>query len=395
VTDLPPLPPFDEIGRRLTAWFDANHRLLPWRVPPERQAGGFPPDPYRVWVSEVMLQQTRVDTVIPYFLRWMDLFPDVRSLAESGEEAVLKAWEGLGYYSRALNLHRGARLLVERHGGRLPDDPAALRGIPGVGAYIAAAVSSIAFGRREGVVDGNVIRVFTRLLADGSDPARPELHRRIKARVEESHGEHPPGWVNQAWMELGALVCRPRPACPSCPLAGICRAHALGREGGFPAKTPRPGPPVRRGLLVLTVSPPPAGTDPPDPPDLPGGVGRWVRDQERQVLLVRRGSRGLLGGLWELPNWEFAGDPPDPQAFCRERGLRLLRDTGLEVRHRYSHFEIRFRLLLGEMPLAASDNPALSAWTERRWTAFRDLAAPPRPRVHILAMARLGLLPGR
>lgn len=345
----------------LLDWYRRHRRLLPWRQTA---------DPYRIWVSEVMLQQTRVETAIAYYQRWMEALPDVRALAASDEQKVLKLWEGLGYYGRARHLRRAARLLVERYGGRIPADPRAIRELPGIGDYIAAAVLSIAYGVPEGVVDGNVIRVTSRLLADGADSSSPAFRRRIKALVEASFFDFPPGEVNQAWMELGALVCKPRPACPACPLRSRCRARAQGRETDFPVKPPRRAAPLRRGIILwLQRSPGSAGSP---------------------LLLVRRESRGLLGGLWELPNWELGGEPGETaglEELFDRRGIRLLEDTGREVRHGYSHFAIRSRIYRAgferEQPLAE--------WVEQRWVLPRELSAYPRPRLHIRAMERLGL----
>ncbi|MDP9349789.1 MAG: A/G-specific adenine glycosylase, partial [Gemmatimonadota bacterium] len=194
-----PLPSLRDL---LLRWYDAHRRDLPWR------AEG-PPDPYRVWLSEVMLQQTRVETVKPYFRRWLERFPTLAALAEAPQDEVLKAWEGLGYYSRARNFHRAAREVVERYGGEVPGDAAAFRALPGVGRYTAGAVLSIAFGRPEPVVDGNVRRVFARLL-DDPDPAEGALWALAEALVPGAR----PGDLNQALMELGATVCVPRnPRC--------------------------------------------------------------------------------------------------------------------------------------------------------------------------------------
>lgn len=390
-----PLPagPFPrELLAALLEWYRRRKRDLPWR----RTS-----DPYAIWVSEVMLQQTRVETVIPYYARWLAAFPDPAALAAAPEERVLKLWEGLGYYSRARHLQEAARRVTAEHGGRIPSDPAAFRRLPGVGEYIAAAVLSIAFGVPEAVVDGNVVRVVSRLLADPADSSTPAFRRRVKALLEAGfHGEAP-GEVNQAWMELGALVCRPRPACGVCPLAPWCRAHALGRETDFPVKARRRPVPLKRGVILWLQQTAPSGATV-APSGAPGAGAAESARGGRPLLLVRRASRGLLGGLWELPNWlleEGAAGPeggpdrgPDParlEAFCRERGIRLLADTGVEVRHGYSHFTVVLRVWRAEAP---SPGPLLADWVEQRWVPPAELAAYPRPRVHILAMARLGLL---
>lgn len=411
----------------LMDWYRLRRRDLPWR----RTS-----DPYAIWVSEVMLQQTRVEAVIPYYRRWMETFPDAAALAAAPEERVLKLWEGLGYYSRARHLQQAARRVVEEHGGRLPADPGLIRRLPGVGEYIAAALLSIAFGLPEAAVDGNVVRVAARLLADGADSTTPAFRRRIKALLEESFHGYPPGEVNQAWMELGALVCRPKPACGVCPLQAHCRAHALGRETDFPVKPARRAAPQRWGIILWlekepggaeaggTVSEAPGAASPAARAAAPGAAGSAPASPQRPLLLVRRASRGLLGGLWELPNWLLAADPgglgeaaggtgaaaPQPggrrtgrpaapagagpfepdrlEAFCRARGIRLLADTGIEVRHSYSHFSVVYRIW--RAGLQAAERP-LAGWVEQRWVPPGDLPAYPRPRVHILAMERLGL----
>ncbi len=385
-----------ELVAALLGWYRRSRRDLPWR----RTS-----DPYAIWVSEVMLQQTRVDTVVPYFLRWLAAFPDAAALAAAPEERVLKLWEGLGYYSRARHLQKAARILVAEHGGRLPPDPAAVLGLPGIGEYIAAAVLSIAFGAPEAAVDGNVVRVVSRLRADEADASTPAFRRGVKALLEASFHGFPPGEVNQAWMELGALVCRPRPACGVCPLAAFCRAHALGRETDFPVKPRRRPVPLRRGVIAWL---PRTAGGTAAAAAAPEGSARKAPgarpDRDRPLLLVRRASRGLLGGLWELPNWELpgpepggAGAPPedDPfdfarlEPFCRARGVRLLGDTGVEVRHGYSHFSVAYRVWRAEL---SAPDARLDGWVEQRWVPPAELADYPRPRVHILAMERLGLL---
>ncbi|MBA3584678.1 MAG: A/G-specific adenine glycosylase, partial [Gemmatimonadetes bacterium] len=250
-----------ETRQDLLAWYDRQQRDLPWRR--ER-------DPYRVWVSEVMLQQTRVETVLPYYERWMKRFPALDDLADADPEDVLRAWSGLGYYARARNLHRAAMTVRERHGAVLPNDAARLRELPGVGAYTAGAVASIAFGRPEPAVDGNARRVLCRLF-DLASPSAAELFRRAAALVDPDR----PGDFNQALMELGATVCRPRaPRCARCPLARGCRARARGTAEYRPrARSGGPVPAFRVGTAVVVSS-----------------RGRF--------LLGRRPPRGLLGGLW-------------------------------------------------------------------------------------------------
>jgi len=257
-----------DVRAALLAWYDEGHRELPWR-----SESGLFADPYAVWVSEVMLQQTRVETVRPYFTRWIERFPTVEALAEAEPDAVLKSWEGLGYYSRARTLHRAAREVVARYGAVVPSEAAELRSLPGIGRYTAGAVSSIAFGKEEPVVDGNVRRVLARWL-DQADPADGDLWRLAADLVA---GERP-GDLNQALMELGAMICRPRnPECDRCPVQQSCGAYGAGTTGVRPA-------PKRKPALPLEVY----------------GVGVVIC--RGRVLIVRRPPNGRLGGMWEFPN---------------------------------------------------------------------------------------------
>ena len=380
---------FTELSHRLLDWFLKNKRDLPWR---EEH------DPYRIWVSEVMLQQTRSESVAPYYLRWIKRFPDLYSLARADQQQVLKMWEGLGYYSRARNLHRASRLIVEQPGGRFPDTERQIRTLPGVGEYTAAAVLSIAFAKPLGVVDGNVLRVLSRLLADGGQPSGNirSLKQRVRGFVEASFGGFHPGWMNQAWMELGALVCTPVPRCRLCPLAYACRARREHRIGEFPPRPLRPPLPVRSGSLLLLLPPSPpesflaARGRPPGRMEYRSSeteqIGGLMRRHDLPLLLVRRKSRGLLGGLWEMPNFPERDDAL--AGSLRRLDIEMLFHTEQEVRHRYSHFEVHFRLLAA---VFTKQRP-LDSWTEQRWVSTRELDDFPRPKVHIEAMRRFGLL---
>ena len=295
----------------LLAWFQANRREMPWRDQP---------DPYAVWVSEIMLQQTQVAAVRPYFTRFMQRFPTVQALAQAPIEDVLKRWEGLGYYRRARLLHQAAQQVVEMHGGRLPETAAELGRLPGIGPYTAAAIASICFGEAVPVVDGNVARVFARyrLLRDDFSklPARQALAKWLQPAFD---GAAHSGDLNQAMMELGALVCRPRnPDCTACPLAAACSARARGVQADYPARLARRPVPVRPEVAIALRR---------------GG----------RLLLARRDGTGLLGGLWELP-----GGGVVPGETAAEAAARLLRDiAGLEagtltaqgsITHAFSHF---------------------------------------------------------
>jgi A/G-specific adenine glycosylase len=333
-----------------------------------------------------MLQQTQADTVIPYYHRWLARFPDFPSLADAAEAEVLKLWEGLGYYTRARNLMRAARVVVREHGGRLPESAAELARLPGVGPYTAAAVASIAFGEPAGVVDGNVARVYARLAADDADAAAPAFRRRARSCVEAGMAGQDPGLINQAWMELGALVCRPRPGCPACPLAPLCRARAAGRQAELPARKVLRPVPLRRGRLHVilalaeTAARRLAGLL--ASCERPAEAGRLILESGAPLLLVQERARGLLGGLWGFP--VFPEDAPHPFP-----GLTLLKDSGEEIRHAYTHFTVRYTVTLAALPPAAR----LDGYPEQAWAPPGELAAYPRARVHIKAMERFGLLP--
>lgn len=297
-----------QFGRELLAWYEANKRDLPWR---ENK------DPYRIWVSEIMLQQTRVDTVIPYYLRFMDKFPTIRALAEAPEEEVLKCWEGLGYYSRARNLQAGAREAVRLYGGTVPDDKAAVAGLKGVGPYTAGAIMSIAFNRPEPAVDGNVMRVFSRYFLLEGDIAKPAVRQDIERLAAAIIPEGRAGDFNQAIMELGALVCTPKsPGCLLCPVVSHCAGRAAGRELELPLKTKAkpPRPEVRLAALVE-------------------GSGAMAG----RVLVRRRPDSGLLARMWELPHVKLpdgadaaAGGDAGGRFDALSRGLAA--EAGLLVR---------------------------------------------------------------
>jgi A/G-specific adenine glycosylase len=255
------------LRQKLLAFYDRSRRDLPWR-----NTG----NPYAVWVSEVMLQQTRVETVLRYFTAWMRRFPDIVALARAPEADVLHAWQGLGYYSRARRLQAAARAVVERHGGELPSDPALLRALPGVGAYSAGAIASIAFGKREPLVDGNVVRVLTRVFGLRGDPTRGALKRSLWELARELVPEQRPGDFNQALMELGAVVCTPRsPACSACPLEKSCVARRSGLTELLPELPARAAPTAVRAAAavlcergrVLIVK---------EPADAPRWAGLWT-----------------------------------------------------------------------------------------------------------------------
>jgi A/G-specific adenine glycosylase len=297
----------------LLAWYDAAGTALPWRGET---------DPYRVWLSEIMLQQTQIETVKPYYARFLALFPTVEALAAAALDAVLKAWEGLGYYSRARNLHRCAQAVVREHGGRFPETADALLALPGIGRYTAGAIASIAFGGRAAVLDGNVIRVFSRLLDLADEVTRPAVLARLWAQAEAWLPAARAGDYNQALMDLGRLICTPkRPACAACPLAERCRARAAGTQPMRPVKAarkPTPHHQVAAGLI-------------------------W--DDAGRLLIGQRPADGLLGGLWEFPGGKQ--EPGETLAECLARELREELAITVEVgelfttvEHAFTHFRI-------------------------------------------------------
>lgn len=300
------------IQRALHQWYLNNRRDLPWRRTQ---------DPFAIWVSEVMLQQTQVKTALPYYERFMEMFPTVQCLADATLQAVLKAWEGLGYYSRARNLHRAAGIVASQMDGRLACDWQTFKRLPGVGDYIAAAVLSIAFGRPHAVADGNVKRVLARLFLIDVPVNQATGHKVFQTTAQQLLSHSSPGDHNQAVMELGALVCTPRlPACGSCPLKRFCRAAGTDQIDRYPLRLKTNPTPEHRLVCAVVV-------------------------KKGRLLLIRRPSEGLLGGLWEFPN----GPWKSGEAFTRACIYMVRSAVGLDVkplgrltsvRHAYSHFKI-------------------------------------------------------
>ncbi|MFM8979070.1 MAG: A/G-specific adenine glycosylase [Planctomycetia bacterium] len=348
----------------LLAWYDAHKRDLPWRGSR---------DPYAIWVSEVMLQQTRVDTVRERWVRFLARFPSVQALARADEQAVLKEWEGLGYYRRARNLQAAARQLLAQ-GGRLPADAAGWAALPGVGPYTAAAVASIGFGQPVAVVDGNVERVLARWLHDERPVDEAATRRDLAAAAQRLLDPARPGDANQALMELGATVCTPRaPLCLLCPWAAECGARKAGDAESLPRKAPRKAGPHH---------------------DIAAGIV-W---RDERVLIARRPAEGLLGGLWEFPGGKRRAGESLEQACVRE----VREETGLSVRveapfvaidHAYSHFSITLHLFHCRWQ---SGEPRPLGCEEPRFVALGELAAYPFPRANAKALEVLlaGQVPG-
>ena len=305
----------DRLPLPLLEWFRDNARKLPWRNDPT---------PYHVWLSEIMLQQTRVAAALDYYRRFLEECPDLETLAALPEDRLMKLWQGLGYYSRARNLQKAARVIVNEYGGTFPADYEAVRALPGVGDYTAGAVCSIAFGQPVPAVDGNVLRVAARVSGDGGDISSPEMKKRVTEAVRAVMPLHAPGAFNQALMELGATVCLPNgaPLCETCPARDFCAALTQDRIAELPFKSPK----KPRRVEERTV---------------------WLLFHDDRAALRRRSERGLLAGLWEFPN-EPAGSNPLP-------GWGIVRKSDEyagQAKHIFTHVEWHMTLRAVE---AASD----------------------------------------
>jgi A/G-specific adenine glycosylase len=321
----------------LLDWYAHNARQLPWRGRS---------DPYAIWISEIMLQQTRVDTVIPYFESWMLHFPSIRALAEADLQGVLKVWEGLGYYSRARNLHRAAQIVVTEYGGSLPQDVRSLKRLPGIGRYTAGAIASIAFGLDEPVLDGNVRRVMARVF-NVIEPVRSVEGERVLWRYAAEHlPSGQAGAYNQALMDLGATICVPRlPYCNRCPLRQLCQALALNLQEKLPVIAPKAVIPH----YTVTAA---------------------VIHEAGRVLITRRPLKGLLGGLWEFPGGKVL--PGEGLSDCLQR--EICEELGVEIvvgrpvgvyRHAYTHFRLTLHAFACE--LCDGAEPRLLQVNDLRW----------------------------
>jgi len=314
------------VSSQLLNWYRCHARTLPWRDHP---------NPYAVWVSEIMLQQTRVETVIPYFEKWMRLFPTVKDLANASERDVLNAWEGLGYYSRARNLYKASKIVAEKYNGKLPRDLDDLRALPGIGRYTVGAIASMAFGMDEPTLDGNLRRVFARLFDVAVPADTPAGEKILWALAAEHLPKGKAGDYNQALMDLGAVICTPKnPRCLICPLMEMCAA----RENETQAYRPMLKPKKAIPHFVHTA----------------GVISRIGKPA--YVLLANRPSEGLLGGMWEFPNGRVNGDPAKELTKALKAGYRLKvqrkEALGLIIQHAYTHFKVTvhvFRCELIEM----------------------------------------------
>jgi A/G-specific adenine glycosylase len=357
-SDRDKLPESSELTQRLFIWYEQYSRSLPWRGNP---------DPYVVWVSEIMLQQTRVETVIPYFRRWMVHFPTLQALADAPEQEVLKVWEGLGYYSRARNLQRAARQVFQEFNGQIPSDAQSLALLPGIGRYTAGAIASIAFGLDEPALDGNIRRVLSRLF-DLRVPARsPEGEYRLWDLARQHLPAGRAGDYNQALMDLGATICTPHsPNCAECPLEKLCQARALGLQEERPIMIQRP--PIPHYLVTAAII-----------------------TRADSLLIAHRRPNGLLGGLWEFPGGKLKTGEDFPEGLKRE----IHEELGVEIivgepfgvyRHADTHFRVTLHaffctLLAGEpQPLEAS---------ELRWVKPGELDQFPMGKIDRLIAARI------
>jgi len=335
----------NKIADRLLSWYHQHARILPWR--------GYS-DPYVVWVSEIMLQQTRVETVIPYFHRWMERFPTINDLAAASEDDVLILWEGLGYYSRARNLQKAARIIEDKYNGQLPRNLDALRQLPGVGRYTVGAIASIAFGMSEATLDGNIRRVFTRVFNIHVPADSPSGEKLLWNLVTENLPEGKAGDYNQALMDLGAIICLPKnPICLKCPIARLCKSLKLGVQDQLPILKPRKKIPHYIFAAVVVM-------------------------KKGRVLITKRPANGLLGGTWEFPNGRVSKNPAAEMSKMLRSSYHLkVRGRGALgiVNHAYSHFKVTVHVYQGEF-ISMSKNRNL------KWVKYPDLEGIPMGKVN-------------
>ncbi|MBC7264278.1 MAG: A/G-specific adenine glycosylase [Chloroflexi bacterium] len=334
----------DDFAARLLAWYETHSRDLPWR---------HTRDPYHIWLAEVMLTQTKVRTVIPYYKRFLARFPDVHALASASLDDVLKYWEGLGYYARARNLHLAAQQLVAEYDGQFPADRETWIALPGIGGYIAGSILSIAFGQNVSAVDGNARRVLCRVFLIQEDTALPATQRRLTTLAQSLLPLGRAGDFNQALMDLGAMICSPTtPRCEGCPLADICRARAMNMQGEVPLRR------KRRKLPHY---------------DIVAGV-IWKGDQ---ILIDRRPPKGLLGSLWEFPGGKLEPGETPEEALSREvreeLGIEVIvRQHLLTTKHAYTHFSITLDAFHCQY---LSGTPQCIGCAEWKWIRVEELEA--------------------
>lgn len=345
------------LRRRLLAWYKRCGRALPWRETA---------DPYRIWISEIMLQQTRVDTVIPYYERFLKIFPDVFALASAPLQDVLKAWENLGYYSRARHLHEAAKIIAVRWGGQIPDTPEDIRALPGIGDYTAGAILSIAYGRAVPAVDGNVRRILSRVFAIGKPVNDPKEQKNLFELTSSLVPGKRAGDFNQALMDLGATICQAKnPNCDACPLASLCLARRDGLQNSLPVLRKSPAIPHRQAVAAV------------------------IRNRKGLLLIVQRPAAGLLASLWKLPGG-FVEDVENQKiGLCQlvreELGLSIRTGKKIaSVDHTYTHF--RLKLHVYECFLL-SGRPGSRGCRNWRWATSADLKKLPLSKIDRMAMA--------
>jgi A/G-specific adenine glycosylase len=334
------------IQRNLLQWFERNARDLPWRRTQ---------DPYAIWVSEIMLQQTQVDTVIPYYRKFIRTFPTVERLARADLSKVLKVWEGLGYYSRARNLQKAARIIASQFHGRIPGTLDDLKALPGIGRYTAGAILSIAFNKEAPILDGNVKRVLSRLFAISENPGKGEANGNLWLLSESLIPRGQAGSFNQALMDLGATICTPRvPRCSICPLRDLCRGMATGNPELYPAKIVKNPVPHRNAIAAVIY---------------------W----QSKVLLRQRPPSGLLGGLWEFPNWEIGGNGGTDKKWIKnqvKKELGTTADVGESIgtfHHAFTHFKLTLQVFQCQ---------ARNKVTKGRWVSLSESNGLAMPRLH-------------
>lgn len=347
------------IETRLLPWFSANKRSMPWRS--NRT-------PYRIWISELMLQQTRVDQATPYFRRFMKRFPSLKSLAAASQEEVLKLWEGLGYYSRARNLHKAAQIIATEYKGRFPRTHDEILSLPGIGNYTAAAIGSLAFNLDSAVLDGNVIRVLSRLFAYTKDARSSVARKELQQMADELLVTGDAGNYNEAMMELGATICLPRnPSCDLCPISVICLARQSGRPTDYPVKAPRKKVPhIVVGAAVVT-------------------------NRKNEVLIAQRRDRDMLGGLWEFPGGKQETGETIQQCVIRELKEELGINVDVEkflltVRHAYSHFTMDMHTYFARI---RSGRPRPLHCQDYRWVNISRLRKFPYSKADLKIIAEL------
>ncbi len=350
---------------KILRWYDRHHRVLPWRVSPPEQASGIKPDPYRVWLSEIMLQQTTVEAVKSYFVKFVERWPTVKAMAKASEDDILRAWAGLGYYSRARNLKKCADAVVVEHDGKFPESAARLKELPGIGDYTSAAIAAIAFGEAVAVVDGNVERVVSRLYA--IETPLPAAKTQIRAHMGQLTPIDRPGDFAQAVMDLGATICTPRrPTCAICPLNDECAALKSRDPEEFPVKAPKAAKPIRIGAAFIAIA------------------------EDGSILLRKRRGEGLLAGMTEVPGSHWTARI-DGDATIDAAPFPAQWTASGSITHVFTHFELR-------LSIYRSENVCKTTSTDGWWSRpdeLSDEALPTVMKKAIIAAIPEAFKPGR